>query len=336
MAYTVRILCKFCKKRKAPHSFEKEYCRLCGDLVRKKYWQELSFEEKRQEAIHVYSEGTYIVCLECGKRLRRMTHIHLSTCCNSSVAQYHARFPEFSLWSQEALRKLSSYEKTNEWRQRIREGNVVFNKRNPEFQKEKGRRPEVREALSRSGKKYNREHPEHRTEVMNRSEVRDTMRTVMGIVSALPENREKNRRGVVRYLASDRRKWQDTSIELICDEILKELQEELSFDVRKQFPVRDRYAIDRALIFEDRVICVEAYGDFWHDFQNRSNSIRSDIVCHDLTREKMINEVYSLVILWEHDLNSCRELCKSVLLDAIANRAIMFLDSFEYLKERRV
>jgi G:T-mismatch repair DNA endonuclease (very short patch repair protein) len=170
--------------------------------------------------------------------------------------------------------------------------------------------------------------------VMNRDSVRKTLSVAaFTFCQNHPEVVERRRASLVTFYATHviHNCFQDTTIELICHSVLEELQKEFLFEIKKSISFEKKYLVDRAIVFEDRIIYVECHGSYWHHHEARLKKTDDATVEHDLIREKEIAEKASLVVLWEEQLMKQRELCKQILREAIESKLRVYLNSDDYI-----
>ena len=127
-------------------------------------------------------------------------------------------------------------------------------------------------------------------------------------VKKTPEELERMRNRLLERLNSDDRL--NTSIQLAINEMLDVLGTQYTRE-----KIIGYYSIDNYLV--DNNLCIEVMGDYWHgnpirynNHKYKLNEIQSKQIIKDKQKYRYLdNHGYKTLYLWEHDINTNKELC---------------------------
>lgn len=144
------------------------------------------------------------------------------------------------------------------------------------------------------------------------------------------EWREECSKRSVRMLENNQFQKTDTSPQLKVNTILEELNINYKNEYNCEF-----YAIDNALIYNDKIFFIEVMGGFWHcdtrDYKTILYGQQHNRIVVDRAKKTYIENKYNtkILYLWESDINNL-ELCKNLIIEFI-NKNLKYYHSSDYI-----
>jgi len=144
--------------------------------------------------------------------------------------------------------------------------------------------------------------------------------------SITEENIERSRIQAVKNLSDGVMNKTDTSIQLLTNKILGDLNIEYDNEYNCKY-----YAIDNYL--NEHNLMIECQGQYWHtdprfykeiNYEIQVNRIKIDKAKHTYIKN---NHLIEILYLWEFDINNNTELCKLLVQEYVNNKGI--LDNYQ-------